>query len=100
MEGLSTKASKKKALSRKQPQWVLWMTIGKGSTLVPRVTLCTANTSVEMTIVTTTPVDMIITYQVLWLLFSSPQWALKLNFIIINFFNKQIYIRTVYEDGN
>ncbi|VDK72719.1 unnamed protein product [Litomosoides sigmodontis] len=63
MEGLSTKASKKKALARKQPQWVLWMTIGEGSTLVPRVTLCSVTTSVEMTIVTTTPTDMIITYR-------------------------------------
>uniref|UniRef100_A0AAF5Q1T5 Doublecortin family protein n=1 Tax=Wuchereria bancrofti TaxID=6293 RepID=A0AAF5Q1T5_WUCBA len=63
MEGLSTKISKKKALSRKQPQWILSMTIGEGSTLVPKVTLCAENTSAEMTIVATTPIDMIITFQ-------------------------------------
>lgn len=64
MEGLSTKASKNKALSRKQPQWILWMTIGKGSALIPKVTLCTEERCEEMMIVTTTPTDKIITFQV------------------------------------
>ncbi|VDK72966.1 unnamed protein product [Onchocerca ochengi] len=63
MEGLSTKTSKKKALSKKKSQWILSMTIGKGSTLIPRVTLCTENATAEMTIVTTTPTDMVITFQ-------------------------------------
>uniref|UniRef100_A0A1I7VML2 Doublecortin domain-containing protein n=1 Tax=Loa loa TaxID=7209 RepID=A0A1I7VML2_LOALO len=63
MEGLSTKINKKKVLSRKQSRWILSMTISKGSTLVPKVTLCTENTSTEMTIVATTPTDMIITFQ-------------------------------------
>ncbi|CAG9537579.1 unnamed protein product [Cercopithifilaria johnstoni] len=63
MEGLSTKASKKKALSRKKPQWILWMTIGEGSTLMPRVVLCTEDRCVEMTIVTTTPTDMVISFE-------------------------------------
>ncbi|OZC12925.1 PLAT/LH2 domain protein [Onchocerca flexuosa] len=63
MEGLSTKTSKKKALSKKKSQWILSMTIGEGSTLIPRITLCAENASAEMTIVATTPTDMIITFQ-------------------------------------
>uniref|UniRef100_A0A915PSL7 Doublecortin domain-containing protein n=1 Tax=Setaria digitata TaxID=48799 RepID=A0A915PSL7_9BILA len=63
MEGLSTKTSRKKALSRKKPKWILWMTVGEGSTLTPKVTLCTENTSEEMTVVATTLTDMIITFE-------------------------------------
>ncbi|VBB25451.1 unnamed protein product [Acanthocheilonema viteae] len=63
MEGLSTKISKKKASSRKQPQWILWMTIGEGSTLLPSVMLCTEDKCVEMTVTATTPINMIITFQ-------------------------------------
>uniref|UniRef100_A0A158Q900 Doublecortin domain-containing protein n=1 Tax=Elaeophora elaphi TaxID=1147741 RepID=A0A158Q900_9BILA len=62
MEGLSTKASKKKALPRKQPRWILWMTIGEGSTLIPTVSLCTEDVCTEMTVVATTHTD--ITFQV------------------------------------
>ncbi|KAM3721449.1 Oxygen-regulated protein [Dirofilaria immitis] len=63
MEGLPTKISKKKVLSKKKPQWILSMTIGEGSTLIPRVTLCTENSSAEMTIITTSPNNMTITFQ-------------------------------------
>lgn len=69
MEGLPTKISKKKTLPRKKPQWILSMTIGERSTLVPKVTLCSESTNAEMAIIDTTPTDMIISFQVFYTIF-------------------------------
>lgn len=101
MEGLSTKISKKKALSRKQPQWILLMKIGEGSTLIPKVTLCTENTCREMTIVATTPTNMTITFQVYGFLFFCVIVGLKIKLhyqIRIKFLNK-IWIAVGFKLG-
>lgn len=67
MEGLPTKMNKKKAPPRKKSQWILSMTIGERSCLVPKVTLCTENSNAEMAIIDTAPTDMIISFQVSFL---------------------------------
>ncbi|VDM96949.1 unnamed protein product [Thelazia callipaeda] len=63
MEGLPTKMRKKKVSPKKQQHWILSMTIGKESTLVPKVMICSQIDCVEMAIISTTPTDMIINFE-------------------------------------
>lgn len=64
MEGLPTKISKKKSQKKLCAQWILSITIGEQSTLIPKVTLCSETKNAEMVLVSRTATDGIINFQV------------------------------------
>uniref|UniRef100_A0A0N4UCV5 PLAT domain-containing protein n=1 Tax=Dracunculus medinensis TaxID=318479 RepID=A0A0N4UCV5_DRAME len=64
MEGLPTKISKKKSQKKLCAQWILSITIGEQSTLIPKVTLCSETKNAEMVLVSRTATDGIINFQI------------------------------------